>query len=189
MPNNSAVERSGIYEMKIMLKWISTFAHILRSFFLLDYCTNTGSLKSVDIYKFESTHSWYKHKVTNHSKTFCVQYYTEDKSSRIRTVPFSERLMFTLYVYNHSYGIHHKAVTHFRIYNVYTKQTPGFIPLRCVCSICLMAMIYNIRFRSYHESDVIISAMASKSTSLASVYSTVYSGADKKKHQSTASLP
>ena len=35
MPNNSTVERNGIYEMKILLKWISTFTHILRSFFFL----------------------------------------------------------------------------------------------------------------------------------------------------------
>ena len=39
-----------------------------------------------------------------------------------------------------------------------------------------------------HYSDVIISAMASRITSLTSVYSTVYSGADQRKHQSSASL-
>ena len=36
--------------------------------------------------------------------------------------------------------------------------------------------------------DVIIGAMASQITSLAIVYSTVYSGADQRKHQSSASL-
>ena len=40
----------------------------------------------------------------------------------------------------------------------------------------------------YHYSGVIISAMASQITSLAIVYSTVYSGADERKHQSSASL-
>ena len=39
-----------------------------------------------------------------------------------------------------------------------------------------------------HYSDVIMSAMASQITSLTNVYSTVYSGADQRKHQSSASL-
>ena len=39
-----------------------------------------------------------------------------------------------------------------------------------------------------HYSDVIMGAMASQISSLTIVYSTVYSGADKKKHQSSVSL-
>ena len=39
-----------------------------------------------------------------------------------------------------------------------------------------------------HCSDVIMGAMASQITSLTIVYSTVYSGADQRKHQSSASL-
>ena len=39
-----------------------------------------------------------------------------------------------------------------------------------------------------HYSDVIMSAMASQITSLTIVYSTAYSGADQRKHQSSASL-
>ena len=39
-----------------------------------------------------------------------------------------------------------------------------------------------------HYNDVIIGTMTSKITSLTSVYSTVYSGADQRKHQSSASL-
>ena len=39
-----------------------------------------------------------------------------------------------------------------------------------------------------HYSEVIMSTMASQITSLTIVYSTVYSGADQKKHQSSASL-
>ena len=39
-----------------------------------------------------------------------------------------------------------------------------------------------------HFSDVIMGPMASQITSLTNVYSTVYSGADKKKHQSSGSL-
>ena len=39
-----------------------------------------------------------------------------------------------------------------------------------------------------HYSDVIMSTMASQITSLTSVYSTVYSDADQRKHQSSASL-
>ena len=40
----------------------------------------------------------------------------------------------------------------------------------------------------WHSSDVIMDAMASHITSLTSVYSTVYIGADQRKHQSSASL-
>ena len=39
-----------------------------------------------------------------------------------------------------------------------------------------------------HNSDVIMGAIASRVTSLTIVYSTVYSGADQRKHQSSASL-
>ena len=42
--------------------------------------------------------------------------------------------------------------------------------------------------RHDHYSDVIIGAMASQITSLTIVYSTIYSGADQRKHQSSASL-
>ena len=42
--------------------------------------------------------------------------------------------------------------------------------------------------RSNHYSDVIMSAMASQITSLTIVYSTLYLGADQRKHQSSASL-
>ena len=41
---------------------------------------------------------------------------------------------------------------------------------------------------SYHYNDVIMSAMASQIPSLTIVYSTIYSGADQRKHQSSASL-
>ena len=41
---------------------------------------------------------------------------------------------------------------------------------------------------AYHYGDVIMGTMASHITSLTIVYSTVYSGADQRKHQSSASL-
>ena len=41
---------------------------------------------------------------------------------------------------------------------------------------------------AYHYSDVIMDTMASQITSLAIVYSTVYSGTDQRKHQSSAAL-
>ena len=43
-------------------------------------------------------------------------------------------------------------------------------------------------FITIHYDDVIMGAMASQITSLAIVHSTVYSGADQSKHQSSASL-
>ena len=44
------------------------------------------------------------------------------------------------------------------------------------------------RLLSHHYNDVIMSAMASQITSLMTVYPTVYSGADQRQHQSSASL-
>ena len=41
---------------------------------------------------------------------------------------------------------------------------------------------------TYHCNDVIMAAMASRITSLTIAYSTVYSGTDQRKHQSSASL-
>ena len=43
-------------------------------------------------------------------------------------------------------------------------------------------------FHWHHYDDVIMGTIASQITSLPSVYSTVYSGADQSKHQSSASL-
>ena len=56
--------------------------------------------------------------------------------------------------------------------------------------VCQRALVRLIRFQYYrkHRNDVIMGAMASEITSLTIVYSTVYSGADQRKHQSPASL-
>ena len=47
---------------------------------------------------------------------------------------------------------------------------------------------YDVVVSLRHYNDVIMSAMASQMTSLTIVYSTVYSGADQRKHQSSMSL-
>ena len=46
----------------------------------------------------------------------------------------------------------------------------------------------SIQKPSIHYSDVIMGAMKSQNTSLAVVYLIVYTGADQRKHQSSASL-
>ena len=51
-----------------------------------------------------------------------------------------------------------------------------------------LPLIPTLQVYPTHCSDVIISAMASQITSLTIVYSTVYSDADQRKHQSSASL-
>ena len=48
--------------------------------------------------------------------------------------------------------------------------------------------IYPYKSLAFHYSNVIMGAMMSPNTSLAVVYLTVYSGADQRKHQSSASL-
>ena len=53
---------------------------------------------------------------------------------------------------------------------------------------CLSLISPTIPVWRWHYSDVIMSSMASQITSLAIIYSTVYSGVDQRKHQSSASL-
>ena len=57
------------------------------------------------------------------------------------------------------------------------------------CSILFWSgLLFNSPVLNPHYNDVIMGAMASQITSLTIVYSTVYSGADQRKHQSSASL-
>ena len=51
-----------------------------------------------------------------------------------------------------------------------------------------MQIHLKILRKDYHYDDVIMSSMASQITSLTIIYSTVYSGPDQRKHQSSASL-
>ena len=55
-------------------------------------------------------------------------------------------------------------------------------------SQCIALTLKKSEICYVHYYDVIMSAMASQITSLTIVYSTIYSGADKRKHQSSASL-
>ena len=63
-------------------------------------------------------------------------------------------------------------------------------PLRFNSSRYTHGKIFYIRSGTdtFHYSDVIMGAMAHQITSLTIVYSTIYSGADQRKHQSSASL-
>ena len=69
----------------------------------------------------------------------------------------------------------------------------GLVTSSLVTLLCLKTK-YDVRFvvclnvQFTHYSDVIMSAMESQITSLTIVYSTVYSGANQRKHQSSASL-
>ena len=68
-----------------------------------------------------------------------------------------------------------------RKYVIAMMQGETFAKLSCKV-ISIIGMEHN------HYSDVIMCTMASQITSLIIVYSTVYSGADQRKHQSSASL-
>ena len=61
--------------------------------------------------------------------------------------------------------------------------------IRCMSLAKRYAWVLALsRFALVHYNDVIMSMMASQITSLTIVYSTVYSGADQRKHKSSASL-
>ena len=57
-----------------------------------------------------------------------------------------------------------------------------------VCLTWCVFIIFQWSIHPRHYDDVIMETIASQITSLTSVYSTVYSGADQSKHQSSASL-
>ena len=96
----------------------------------------------------------------------------------------------------------HQATNHYlnqcwpRSMMLYGVTEPQWINWS-VCYMCLYIFIPSdstklkggyTGFKSSHYDDVIMTRMASQITSLAIVYSTVYSGADQSKHQSSASL-
>ena len=60
--------------------------------------------------------------------------------------------------------------------------------LKATFSSWRLPVIWDAMPLTGHNSDVIIGAIASQITSLTIVYSTVYSGADQRKHKSSASL-
>ena len=68
------------------------------------------------------------------------------------------------------------------VLNRYVSQTRVII----ITLAALERVVYTSTF--LHYSDTIMDAMASKITRVAIVYATVYSGADQRKHQSSASL-
>ena len=62
------------------------------------------------------------------------------------------------------------------------------LPLTENCALCQFVITGGTGGCHHHYIDVIITTMASQITSLTIVYSTLYSGADQRKHQSSASL-
>ena len=85
-----------------------------------------------------------------------------------------------------SLGIHTTFITLQRIHKWFSKIST--IICRWWCYILLTGFATGSNLASFHYGDVIISAMASQITSITIVCATVYSGADQRKHQSSASL-
>ena len=74
-------------------------------------------------------------------------------------------------------------------YTLLHKEWISPITLKGIASITGSIYAYSIPWNhSYHYDDVIMGAIASLITSLTIVYSTVYSDADQRTHQSSASL-
>ena len=118
------------------------------------------------------------------SKFSCVWKTIPFLSSRIRTfhhwenTPFSRKWVRALI---------YAWIERGRFVNPYTTHMLNchFQFFACfVCSFFMSSLSSNWR----HYGNVIMDAMASQITSLTIVYSTVYSGADQRKHQSSASL-
>ena len=76
-----------------------------------------------------------------------------------------------------------------RIMNVHRQRIVEIIRRYSVVATTFFSCWKGLHYRkTTHYTDVIMSAMASQITSLTILYSTVYSGADQRKHQSSASL-
>ena len=74
------------------------------------------------------------------------------------------------------------------IHIIYPKNYTNSSRRVVFCCGFLIVEFIHIHIRLLHYSDVIMGAMASQITSLTIVYPTVYSGADQRKHHSSASL-
>ena len=75
-----------------------------------------------------------------------------------------------------------------RIYYIDVQLNKRPAP-HCLClTYTYRASYTNVMVYAWHYSDVIMSTMASKITGLTFVYSTIYTGADQRKHQSSATL-
>ena len=86
-------------------------------------------------------------------------------------------------------GVYNMSVMACRLFG--TKPLPE--PMLAVCQVDYYEQTpvkYNRKSNIFieHYSDVIMSSMASQITSITIVYSTVYSGTDQRKYQSSASL-
>ena len=70
----------------------------------------------------------------------------------------------------------------------YIYNRTGSQPVGTPAMHNLSVLITGVKFKSQHYSDVIMGMIVSQITSLTIVYSTLYSDADQRKHQSSASL-
>ena len=69
-----------------------------------------------------------------------------------------------------------------------TRLTSVFIHANSVVNLCHLIYLRSMKFKSRHYDDAKMGSIGSQITSLTIVYSAVYSGEDKRKHQSSASL-
>ena len=74
------------------------------------------------------------------------------------------------------------------IYICYTSCRICYIYINTTMNVNVTILIHTLNAKSIHYNDVIMTTMASQITSLTVVYSTVYSDADQRKHQSSASM-
>ena len=109
-----------------------------------------------------------------------VQIFSKGKPFiELRTCLSSRKIFYTvkdpfiLYSHNHGYWWHGHARSQF----ISSQDTDIVLP-----------EYYSLCTRTGHYNDIIMVEMESQITSLTIVYSTVYSSADQRKHQSSASL-
>ena len=91
--------------------------------------------------------------------------------------------------YSHVMLYRHSLDTFYLVYiHSVLNLAPSVIVLYAIPFILYHLIMEPGCMRNYHYSDVVMGTMASQIISLTIVYSTNYSGADQRKHQSSASL-
>ena len=101
-------------------------------------------------------------------------------------IPLSRNICTNLYILGDDVtaqlpSLSHDIVTVIGVRSAWSSMAHGYI------AYSTMANVYKSAFM-LHYCDVIMNAMSPQITSLSIVYSTVYSDADQRKHQSSASL-
>ena len=172
-------------DMKFRKQFLKNFQEILHG--ILYEISIEMSLKIFSV--------WFRTPKSNPKRpvTFCVKFYMKFCKQFLKT--FQEILRELLYEISIEMLLKTFSVwCHTEFYIKFHMNEWAFVSVLISCIVKPLGQLHGyslsqLSFNNiYNYSDVILDTMASQITSLTIVYSTVYSSADQRKHQSSASL-